>query len=678
MSKQVVELGDTGLAMVNKLANNFDELYASGGLGYTIQASDVIDASAWWTADTVYVIKSDYDFGGKTVVLPAGVVLFFDGGVWSNGTIQGALSTFAVNGNIQAFATTLNLTGTWKNDIITPQMYGAVTNANTGLTTNDCAAIFNKVFNSGMNVYVPNGFYYIASSIIVTVPVSVRCSGIDVDYSDATISTANHARIYTDQNTPILVIRTSNIQWHGGVFDVIKAAAYTADVVKYDCDYTSLNTRLKLSIFGSASKLVGAGYVPNGVHFAQEDAVVDYREVHSSFLDLRIYYVGIGVYVSDVAAGLHTIVSECEINLIAWGCKRNVVFKTGSILILRGWAEGMAVNTLAESALSAVYIGSQTSIIDFALYDYGTHDAPPLYTNAIEIENDNSLNNYVGRCIETDFLGRIQYNYPALSYARYRDLPYQAKPIRAYPTETVSKTDNEWAWLLKKIPATTVVAYDGAGYDFDANLTPSTGQPAATSLTVTPAVAGIGLFEGRGNPPTITFGIEAKRETDFLEVVIPTTQAFLTFYISLFEVLSLKFKYIQVIIHHVDGSDVSYKISGEQYTNGGDNIYFPISPLAVNGATQTMTRMIIRFIGGTNTSGSLKINEIHARGSYNTTSPMIDIGGNQTIFGSLGFSDVTSHYRLHVRNTHLYVDHTLTPTGFDGTEGVDWEYVWEF
>jgi hypothetical protein len=666
--------GETGLTLITGLNDNFTELYSSGGLGYTIQASDVISASAWWTADTVYVIKSDYDFGGATVVLPAGVVLFFDGGVWTNGTIQGTLSSFMTNGNIQAFTTSLTLSGTWKNDVLTPQMYGAITNANTGLTTNDCTAIFNKVLNSGKNVYIPNGLYYIATSIIITVPASIQCSGIDVDYSNAVISTTNHVRIYTNQNVSLLVLRSGNVSWLGGIFDVIQAANYTEDVVKYDCDYSSLNTRIDTSIFGSSSKLIVAGYNPIGVHFAQEDATVDYKEIHTATLKLRCYYLGIGVYVSDVVGGFHTLMSECDIDGVYWGCKRNVVINNGSANYIRGWAEGMAVNTLAESVLSAVYIGCTTSIIDFELYDYGTHDSPPLYCNQIEIENDNILNNFVGRCIEVDFLGKIQYNYPALSYARYRDLPFQAKAIKSYSNETVSKTDNEWAWLLKKIPTTTVVAYDGDGYDFDANLTPSVGRPAATSLTVTNAVVGVGLFEGRNTPPSITFGIEAKRETDFLEVVVPWTYSMLTFYISLFEILSLKFKYIQVIIHHVDGSDDSYKISGEQYTNGGDNIYFPISPLAVNGATQTMTRMIIRFIGGTNTTGIIKINEIHARSAYNTTSPMIDIGGGQTIYGNLFLQPGTTAYKAQITQNNTTANRPTSPVNgemfFDTTLGV--------
>lgn len=52
---------------------------------------------------------------------------------------------------------------------------------------------------------------------------------------------------------------------------------------------------------------------------------------------------------------------------------------------------------------------------------------------------------------------------------------------------------------------------------------------------------------------------------------------------------------------------------------------------------------------------------------------IVVIGGDQQY---IYYTDGTYYWRKGVRNSEYVIDKTLTATGFNGSEGIDWENVW--
>lgn len=61
--------------------------------------------------DTKYVIKYDFNLGGKTIQMPAGCILEFDGGTINNGTIVG--NNTDISNNLSTIFNSITIQGTW-------------------------------------------------------------------------------------------------------------------------------------------------------------------------------------------------------------------------------------------------------------------------------------------------------------------------------------------------------------------------------------------------------------------------------------------------------------------------------------------------------------------------------------------------------------------------------------
>ncbi len=84
----------------------------------------------------IWIIQYDYNLGGITSNLPAGVTLKFEGGEISNGTLEGD-DTFIDANTRKIFETNISFTGTWEAMKIRPEWFGAVGNN----IANDLAAL---------------------------------------------------------------------------------------------------------------------------------------------------------------------------------------------------------------------------------------------------------------------------------------------------------------------------------------------------------------------------------------------------------------------------------------------------------------------------------------------------------------------------------------------------------
>jgi len=108
-----------------------------------------IDEETWEDIEnTIYIIQYDYDLNGKTITIPEGCVLEFDGGSLNNGIIVGQNTTLSKNVKI------CNISGTFNNDVIYTSWF-----------VGNPVDILNCISNSGNTLYVDKDITLDGSSI---------------------------------------------------------------------------------------------------------------------------------------------------------------------------------------------------------------------------------------------------------------------------------------------------------------------------------------------------------------------------------------------------------------------------------------------------------------------------------------------------------------------------------
>lgn len=125
---------DDRLKLKNRLPVN--------GKGMKILRTGETFAEQITEADTIYVIRYDFDLDGEEVTIPAGCVLEFDGGSISNGTLNGD-NTVIWSGLEKIFETDITIGGTWKVKRGYAEWFGAI-----GDGENDDTDAFYKALNS--------------------------------------------------------------------------------------------------------------------------------------------------------------------------------------------------------------------------------------------------------------------------------------------------------------------------------------------------------------------------------------------------------------------------------------------------------------------------------------------------------------------------------------------------
>ncbi len=111
--------------------------------------------------NTIYEVCYDFDLSGKSINIPEGCTLLFNGGTLSNGKVIGR-NTFVDAKLVKVFNSNLVLSGSWNAKDAYPQWFGALGNG----STDDTEAI-QKTINVFSNVSFVKGTYIFSSQIEV-------------------------------------------------------------------------------------------------------------------------------------------------------------------------------------------------------------------------------------------------------------------------------------------------------------------------------------------------------------------------------------------------------------------------------------------------------------------------------------------------------------------------------
>lgn len=649
MGKQIISIGDTGSQLVAKFNQNANELYSSAASGrYIIEASDVISASNWWTAGLIYVIKSNYDFGGATVVLPENVRLEFDGGIWSNGTIQGADSIFVVNGLIQAFATTLTLTGTWKVDEIEVQYYGATSNVNSTTYSNSSTAAIQKCIDSLFNVRIPAGYYYLASGLNIPKPKTIQLDGGKLPSGSYALDSTI---IYTDQDIDIVTIKASYVYWLGGGFDTSHISAHTKSSFRYDCSFNIMGGEIDFHILGNSTSLLASTNTSTAVLFDTVNATAN-AETHFVKVNGTAYYTKYGIWIQGVNAN-HSVYISSIINgdLFFANVKQPFRYEQGHFSKITGITQDGYILAEAEKDTAIVYNAATSVVIDVQFYDYDetnsdVNSAP--YRHRYTIENIGSYTQLVGASSRNRLIyNSIKEQGNIISNALItgaRGLEYPVDKNKFQKASFISRLENILAYADKRY-TTSIKKYDGSAKNFDTDLVATTGAETANVTLWNKE----NMFGGYGYAPRITFTNEATKATDYIEIVITGSLHYMRLLVALNLVYASINRVQLILIKEGETTQVynEYPIKTETITMlqfGG-----------VIGKFADTT--IIRLIGCSLINQVVYIDDIIGIDATLVNSPLIDVGGGQQIFGELTMTK--SKYTA----TPIYADNTAALAG---------------
>lgn len=670
MAKQIIEIGESGTNFIAKLQNNFNDLYGSldgvQTVGYIIQNDDNISLESWWTNavlfNKVFIIASDYDFSGATITLPENVILLFNGGVWSNGTIEGDNASFWSYGNQQCFSVDLTLTGNWNIPYITPQHYGAITNADSLTLENECSAAIQKCFDSLFHVYIPSGYYYITTGLVINLSKNItldRCSRLEI-----TTYLKDHTRIYTDQDIDMITLAPTaqkvSIGGHG-CLDSSLVTLGTKNFISIDMNY-NLGKQLfiDIGIQGDSSNLTIDGNGRTGLYFDTQNCTVNGQVAFSKFI-LEISGVKYGVYLPEGNLQPTYGISENDFEIHAKSFKQ--------ILRIDGdnnWNRYTITGNCIPNSLSdtekvgefqyCVYGNIFNSVIDMCVYDI-TGVAANTQSRICYDKGGNNF--YVGRSFWFANYGMIHFSPESVPAAGgfFGDNTYfnlhnvnRGTSIR---DENITYFNNTLSYFEDRGGSATVNAYDGTGYDYDANLTESTALSAATGLVIANRE---NLFRIRGLAMTITGTDDTKKSNEFVEVVINNPEGNLYNLRLLWGATGVNFNKVQAIVVKVGGTIITNTYDVSKFIgSGSESNTFNAFPIFIGG----VTKIILRFIGLTAIDINLGIRDIFAQKTLGPSAfPLIDIGGDQTIYGSLTVNDGVKESNLPV-----YADNTAAKVG---------------
>jgi len=657
MSKQTIEIGDTGEQFVSKLKNNFDELYlGSGGIGYIIQESDAISTDAWWESKieiyNTFSITKNFDFEGRTVSLPPNIVLLFNGGVWSNGEIKGDNSVFWVYSNQQSFGTDLTLSGTWLVDKINVINYGAVPNNDNVTYVNDSYAAIQKAFDSLFDVEIPAGCFYISSGLTISQPKTIYCSGSqNARTGDNYVYSKTQTLIYTDQNIHLLTIQARNVNWLKGTFDLTGIDLHDKSAVRFDCTKNIFYCVIDCDIVGNRTSLIADTNTATGFLFDNSQSFVGNAETHMVTLLGSVYYCRYACWTqpyNEDAPGVY--VSYISPNIVAWGCKVMYKWESGHHSKLTGLFQADSVLTLEQRYWAGIYIGQDISsvIVDVMEYDLGSSESFPFRTS-IYIENLSKIqliNDYVSykksRSPEL-FIDHVGIN-NMIAIENPNTFKFFSNK-RAFSYDTyVSRWDNMLAYAHLRSTVTTK-KYDSValGIDFDVDLDETVGAETA-NITL---YRENNVFNAIGDAAGYKWTNEATRLTDFVEITIDCVGQIFA-YLSQLYILNnyglsgeggsrgygASVVRIQVILK--GDSDTTDVYNFYPIISGQNGIVHQVYNPSI---TYPIQKIIIRFIGASTINEEMLISEIGGRGVLLYFNPSIDIGGGQTIYGTLAVND---------------------------------------
>lgn len=169
-------------------ANNFS------GLGHVVLRRNIVDGKNVLTQaminkpNTIYEIRYDFDLNDQTITIPAGCVLDFNGGSFSNGIIVG--TNTIIKSIYPCLEETLILNGSYKDNTIDLSLYKLVFwgsgiwknfNIESDVAPSTNRIILNNLVNNGYNIIFPKGILPFDNSI--NFPANVSSVSLEGVYS---------------------------------------------------------------------------------------------------------------------------------------------------------------------------------------------------------------------------------------------------------------------------------------------------------------------------------------------------------------------------------------------------------------------------------------------------------------------------------------------------------------
>lgn len=601
------------------------------------------------------------------LIIPAGVTIYlagkqlnvnqnadivFKGGTITNGTIVGNKTTIQA-GIFKIFDTSVTLEGTFNMPFICPQHYGAVTNSDSETFANDISAALQACVDSPINVYFPQGFYYISSNVDIPKSKTITLEGITELVSGTSAILPGHARVYSDQNEHLITIQSGGVRIIGGVFDVIGVTGWTKYCIRYDLAYEIWDTYIDSYFVGDAIQLpLTEGLVGSAIGFDMAGLATGGGCVtHGTF---KGYVKGFptGFYGDTFPDGVSVFSNSCKFLQNFHSCKRFYYIQgLGGVSTFEGLLQCADVLTETEKAqeIYPVELNSSFNYVNTFLWDVNLRDQSTQYTYKF------AGYTFIGPFTQFHYSG-IQ-NKEVIQAPQGFDNPALSVISRdryGYNGTFISKLDSGMAAFHKR-GTVTFKAYKGAGVDFDTDLDES-GASETTDITITNPG---NLFAFGVAPPGVTFTGSADLDEDYCEIVLtPTsgTMQWSEFVLYLYQ-LSNRFKRIQFIEHYSSGT-VKYDIYPALDTTNSKRTYKKY----INGSA-TSTKTIVRLIGNQIADSEIKILDLAGQELTPSIVPYIHIAGGQKVFGSLeadGLYNTSSAYTSPIRlgNYRLWVDGT--------------------
>lgn len=627
--------GQTGLQIRNILNDSFQ--------GNTFNVPETFvwtgDLSAY--ANKVMLITYDHAISAGNITLPANCTLRFEGGKLLNiGTLTGNQSKIINITDAQIFSTVTFL-GTWHSTIASPTWWGAIANSAVTVFTNDCSAAFQKALDSPFEIVVPNGFYYIASSIFISKPKTLYMGAEMFDNRDSIFTLEqDHVRLYTNQNIHIVNIRSRDVFLVGGMIDTTQAATHNKAAIRYDMNYKMWGGKITTSVLGLRATVRIEGLGTIAVLFDTDDLTVDYG--YASMIEIygTFNYCAKGVWIKPVSTSvLKQWCTDIKVDCQMSGCKKFVQFDDGGMSSIAGSFQPSSVLCEAEKDFSAIELNTNNVFVTAFVWDLNTTPQNGFYSHNTAVLNngDNYFTGKAAHQLHAHIGSGIQRpSAPVNNLSNFVILN-----DRWNGKSFISRFDNQLSFIGKRASTSfTITAHQGTGYNFDAN-TSATAQPGSSNIVITNPT---NLFNSVGLPPTITYNSSADIESDFVEIVINIDIILSFFYIYILE--GYKPNRIQLIYKRTGFADVidnRYPIFGLNTTK-----IYPTNFVTPQGINQ----IIIRLIGASVVDQSLVVSDIAGRRAVLDYNPVITCEGGQEILGELTMQKVK------YTGTPVYADNT--------------------
>lgn len=131
---------------------------------------NVLTQEMFDSANTIYIVQYDYTLNFSTITLPANSILLFEGGSIKDGGIVGNNSVFVTNDTNKAiFNADTYLSGSWKNTVFTPELFGAAGNGvnDDYVYLQKCLDTIHTIKGRQIKTMLLNNVYLITNGLLV-------------------------------------------------------------------------------------------------------------------------------------------------------------------------------------------------------------------------------------------------------------------------------------------------------------------------------------------------------------------------------------------------------------------------------------------------------------------------------------------------------------------------------